>query len=100
MKINFFTIIYITSFSVFSQPTVTDVSGNIYKTVKIGNQIWMAENLRTEKFRNGDPIEQITSNRYWQQISVRIRINESYCASEIYKFDMTGSKAAYEFMIK
>jgi hypothetical protein len=32
--------------------------------------------------------------------SVRIRINESYCASEIYKFDMTGSKAAYEFMIK
>jgi hypothetical protein len=32
--------------------------------------------------------------------SVRIRINESYCTSEIYKFDMTGSKAAYEFMIK
>jgi uncharacterized protein (TIGR02145 family) len=55
---------------IFSQSTVTDVSGNIYKTVKIGNQIWMAENLRTEKFRNGDPIEQITSNRYWQEISI------------------------------
>jgi uncharacterized protein (TIGR02145 family) len=54
----------------FSQTTITDVSGNIYKTVKIGNQIWMAENLRTEKFRNGDPIEQITSNRFWQDISV------------------------------
>jgi uncharacterized protein (TIGR02145 family) len=55
--------------SYFSQGTVTDVSGNIYKTVKIGSQIWMAENLRTEKFNNGDPIEQITSNRFWQEVS-------------------------------
>jgi len=54
----------------FSQTTVTDKSGNVYKTVKIGAQIWMAENLRTEKFNNGDPIEQITSNRYWQEVSV------------------------------
>jgi uncharacterized protein (TIGR02145 family) len=53
----------------FSQNTVTDNSGNIYKTVKIGNQIWMAENLRTEKFNNGDPIEQISSDRYWQDFS-------------------------------
>lgn len=70
MKLNFFTIIFLMSFSVFSQTTVTDVSGNIYKTVKIGNQIWMAENLRTEKFRNGDPIEQITSNGYWSELSL------------------------------
>jgi uncharacterized protein (TIGR02145 family) len=58
------------SFFAFSQNTVTDNSGNIYKTVKIGNQIWMAENLRTEKFNNGEPIEQITSDRYWQEISL------------------------------
>jgi len=32
--------------------------------------------------------------------SVKIRINESYCTTEIYTFKMTGSKAAYEFMIK
>lgn len=49
----------------FSQNTVTDNSGNIYKTVKIGNQIWMAENLRTEYYNDGEPIEQITSDRYW-----------------------------------
>jgi hypothetical protein len=32
--------------------------------------------------------------------SVRIRINESYCTTEIYTFKMTSSKAAYDFMIK
>jgi hypothetical protein len=32
--------------------------------------------------------------------TVRIRINESYCKTEIYTFKMTSSKAAYEFMSK
>jgi uncharacterized protein (TIGR02145 family) len=35
---------------------VTDIDGNIYQTIKIGNQIWMMENLRTTRYRNGDII--------------------------------------------
>ena len=32
--------------------------------------------------------------------AVKIRINESYCTTETYKFNMSGSKAAYDFMLK
>jgi uncharacterized protein (TIGR02145 family) len=35
---------------------VTDIDGNEYKTIRIGNQIWMCENLQTTKYRNGDLI--------------------------------------------
>ncbi|HPR30946.1 MAG TPA: fibrobacter succinogenes major paralogous domain-containing protein [Prolixibacteraceae bacterium] len=44
---------------------VTDADGNSYRTVVIGGQTWMAENLRTTHFRNGDPIPEITDTTEW-----------------------------------
>jgi len=45
--------------------TVSDIDGNIYKTITIGKFTWMAENLRVTKFRNGDKIPHIPSNKDW-----------------------------------
>jgi uncharacterized protein (TIGR02145 family) len=36
--------------------TITDIDNNIYYTVSIGTQVWMKENLRTARYRNGEPI--------------------------------------------
>jgi uncharacterized protein (TIGR02145 family) len=44
---------------------VTDIDGNTYRTVKIGNQWWMAENLRVTHYRNGDPIPHVTDAGAW-----------------------------------
>jgi uncharacterized protein (TIGR02145 family) len=45
--------------------TMSDIDGNIYKTVTIGNQVWMAENLKTTKYRNGDQIPKISDKLGW-----------------------------------
>ena len=44
---------------------ISDIDGNQYRTVSIGDQEWMAENLRTTKYRNGDTIPNVTNNTDW-----------------------------------
>ena len=42
--------------------SVTDIDGNVYNTVTIGTQVWMKENLKVTKYRNGDAIGTTTSD--------------------------------------
>ncbi len=46
--------------------TVTDIEGNVYKTITIGTQTWMAENLRTVHFNDSTPIQYPDSDIEWQ----------------------------------
>jgi uncharacterized protein (TIGR02145 family) len=45
--------------------SVTDADGNNYATIVIGNQEWMAENLRTTLYANGDPIPNVLDANQW-----------------------------------
>lgn len=49
--------------------TVTDIDNNVYQTVKIGNQWWMAENLKVSRYKNGDSIPQVTDDLEWSKLS-------------------------------
>ena len=47
---------------------VTDIDGNFYTSIILGTQEWMAENLKTTKYANGDPIDNITDETIWYSI--------------------------------
>jgi len=49
--------------------TVIDIDGNVYKTIVIGDQCWMMENLKATHYRNGDPIPHITDAGEWAALS-------------------------------
>ncbi len=44
-----------------------DADGNYYTTVTLGTQVWMAENLKTTKYRNGVSITNLTDNDAWMK---------------------------------
>ena len=53
--------------------TLTDIDGNTYKTIKIGDQWWMAENLKVKTYRNGAVVKYSLSQSDW------IDSSASYC---------------------
>jgi len=61
------------SFTTFTG-TVTDIDGNIYNTVTIGSQVWMAENLKTTKFNDGAIIPNVTLDSDWGNL-----LSPGYC---------------------
>jgi uncharacterized protein (TIGR02145 family) len=56
---------FTTLIPVVSLPTVSDIDGNTYPVITIGNQQWMQQNLRVTKFNDGTPIPEITDGNQW-----------------------------------
>jgi len=55
---------------------LTDIDGNSYNTVKIGMQIWMAENLKTTKYSNGIEIILVDTEAQWDMLT---ETDKAYC---------------------
>jgi len=69
---------------------IRDASGNTYQTIKIADQTWMASDLKTNKFRNGDGIPYARSFDAWEK-AVREK-TPAYCCS---KRDIYGNCSKY-----
>ena len=59
-----------------SSDTVTDYDGNIYKTVTIGSQVWMAENLKATHYADGSAIPLVVTITTWQDFNEK---SKAYC---------------------
>ena len=69
-QLEFTTIDFIQFASDVSYGSVRDIDGNEYKTIQIGDQVWMAENLKTTRYQNGDPIEHLTDLNKWGHFQI------------------------------
>jgi uncharacterized protein (TIGR02145 family)/uncharacterized repeat protein (TIGR02543 family) len=86
-KWNFGTDVIVSDTMLYAGYTVTDIDGNVYKSVLIGNQRWMAENLKTRRYRDGTAIPRVTGNAAWSALST-----PGYCW---YNNDSATYNAAY-----
>ena len=55
---------------------ITDIDGNNYKTIQIGSQTWMAENLKVTKYADGAPLIYISGDANWDALSAT---DKAYC---------------------
>ncbi|MBP7464406.1 MAG: hypothetical protein KA793_08720 [Bacteroidales bacterium] len=60
---------FLIAFPLSAQKTIKDNDGNLYKTVKLGKQVWMAENLRTKTYNDGSAIKYIDDATKWSELT-------------------------------
>ncbi len=76
----------INRFAASQSKTIKDIEGNVYKTVIIGNTVWMAENLRTNRYNDGSLIPIVQDTIKWQ------KYDPAFCW---YNNDEAGNKKDY-----
>ena len=69
---------------VFETGIVRDIDGHVYHTIKIGDQWWMAENLKVTHYRNGDTLPSVTANTDW------INLTTGACCSNQFEENFTS----------
>jgi uncharacterized protein (TIGR02145 family) len=72
------TVTFVTGSSTFTSRfggTVQDIDGNVYHTDTIGIQVWMVENLKTTRYRNGESIP--TDNTAWETSGAYSNYNDN-----------------------
>ncbi len=84
---------------IFYKPTLMDIDGNNYTTVKIGTQTWMVENLRTTKLNDGTPIANsgastgFFTNAEWSALTGPARCWEGHVSGP----EPVGGRMLYNF---
>jgi len=78
----------------FSTPerpnTLMDIDGNVYRTVQIGEQTWMAENLRVSRYADGSELPYVTDQPTWGGL---YKTEKAFCAYayDSANFDIYGA---------
>ncbi len=83
----FFTLTFLLAVFSMNAQTVTDVNGNVYQTVVIGRQVWMAGNLKAISYRDNTSIPKVPNNTQWSNLTAGAYCwynNDSLTYSQVY----------------